>query len=198
MLSILLLIIGYLFGSVNSAILVCKITGRKDPRGEGSCNPGASNVLRVAGKACAIATVIGDVLKGMIAIWIAMALGASDFILALVALTAVLGHMYPLFFKFQGGKGVATAIGCYFALSIPLGGIALVIWIVLAAVFRYASVASLVACVAAAVLSIYIQPADFIGLAIIALFVIWRHRGNIDRLRKGTESKLVANKPEGS
>jgi glycerol-3-phosphate acyltransferase PlsY len=116
MLSILLLIIGYLFGSVNSAILVCKITGRKDPRGEGSCNPGASNVLRVAGKACAIATVIGDVLKGMIAIWIAMALGASAFILALVALTAVRGHLDPLFFKFQGGKGVATSIGCYFAL----------------------------------------------------------------------------------
>ncbi len=192
------IVIAYLLGSINCAIIICKLAKKQDPREQGSGNPGASNVLRVAGKPYAIATLIGDALKGFIAVFIGMLFGTHGFMLSVVALAAVLGHMYPLYFRFQGGKGVATSLGCYFALAPAIGGVALVIWIVLAALFRYASLASLAACVVAPFIALAIYPPYFVGLVLIALIVIWRHRGNIDRLRRGTESKLVSNKPEGS
>lgn len=197
-LEILALVIAYLLGSVNCAIIVCKLAKKQDPREQGSGNPGASNVLRVAGKPYAILTLVGDALKGFIAVFIGVLFGAHGAMLSLVALVAVLGHMYPIFFRFQGGKGVATSLGCYFALAPAVGIVAIVIWIVLAGLFRYASLASLAACVVAPFISLAVFPPYFVGLVLIALIVIWRHRGNIDRLRRGKESKLVSNKPEGS
>jgi glycerol-3-phosphate acyltransferase PlsY len=196
--SLIMLVIAYLLGSVSCAILVCKFAGLPDPRTQGSGNPGASNVLRVAGKTYAAITLLGDVLKGLIPVLLAQVLGLHPVVVSLVALAAVLGHMYPAFFKFQGGKGVATAIGAYFALSFPLGLITAIIWLGLAFLFRYASLASLAACALAPFICLIFNPAYFLGLIIIAALVVWRHWENIERLRQGTESKIVVDKPEGN
>lgn len=198
LLNVIMLVMAYLLGSISCAIIVCKVAGLPDPRTQGSGNPGASNVLRVAGKTYAAFTLFGDMLKGFIAVFIAMLFDVEGVMLSLVALAAVLGHMYPVFFKFKGGKGVATALGVYFALSFPVGIIAAIIWVGLAFLLRYASVASLAACVLAPFICLFFQASYFVGLILIAALVVWRHWENIERLRKGTESKLVANKPEGS
>lgn len=196
MLAIIAIIVAYLIGSVSCAIIVCKSAGLPDPRTQGSGNPGASNVLRVAGKTYALMTLLGDGLKGFIAIIVALTLGVHGLLLGAVALAAVLGHMYPIFFQFKGGKGVATALGVYFGISLPLGLIVTIVWVALVALIRYASIASLVACILAPILCLFlVHDMQYTpGLAVIALFVIWRHRENIDRLRKGTESKFVSKK----
>lgn len=191
MMEIIAIIIAYLLGSISVAVIVCKVADLPDPRTEGSGNPGASNVLRVAGKPYAAIVLLGDALKGFCAIVFAMILGAHGWMLGLVSVAAVLGHMFPVFFKFQGGKGVATAMGCYFALSLPLGIVAIVIWGVLVFILRYASLASLVTTIAAPFVILLFQPPYFIGLACVALLVIWRHAGNIQRLKGGTEAKLT-------
>jgi len=121
MMEIIAIIIAYLLGSISVAVIVCKVADLPDPRTEGSGNPGASNVLRVAGKHYAAIVLLGDALKGFCAVVIAMILGVHGWMLGLISVVAVLGHMFPVFFKFKGGKGVATAMGCYFALSLPLG-----------------------------------------------------------------------------
>ncbi|OGT30694.1 MAG: hypothetical protein A3E87_06970 [Gammaproteobacteria bacterium RIFCSPHIGHO2_12_FULL_35_23] len=196
MLLVITLVIAYLLGSINCAIIVCKLANLPDPRTQGSNNPGASNILRTAGKTYALLTFLGDGLKGFIAVFIGLILGVHGMMLSIVGLVAVLGHMYPLFFRFQGGKGVATALGSYFALSFPLGIISLVIWFALAAIFRYASLASLVTCIITPIICLFFQPAYFVGLVLMALIIIWRHRSNIERLRSGNEAKIVFNKPE--
>jgi len=184
------IIVAYLLGSISTAIIVCRFAGLHDPREEGSGNPGASNVLRIAGKTYAAITLLGDGLKGFVAVFIAFVLGVHGWMLGIVAVAAVLGHMFPAFFKFQGGKGVATAIGCFFALSLPLGVTTLVIWLVLAFVFRYASLASLAATIAAPFIILLFQPAYFLGLAIVAALIAWRHLENINRLKTGSEVKI--------
>ncbi|PIQ43349.1 MAG: acyl-phosphate glycerol 3-phosphate acyltransferase [Gammaproteobacteria bacterium CG11_big_fil_rev_8_21_14_0_20_46_22] len=196
MLLIVALIAAYLIGSVSCAIIVCKSAGLPDPRTQGSGNPGASNILRVAGKTYAVMTLVGDALKGFVAIIVGLTLEVHGVALGLVGLAAVLGHMYPIFFKFKGGKGVATAIGVYFGVSLTLGVVCALVWLALVAILRYASVASLVAAVLAPVLCLFLTHQLYYapGLALIALMIIWRHRENIDRLRKGTESKFVAKK----
>lgn len=190
MMIIISIIIAYLLGSLSSAIIISKLAKLPDPRKGGSGNPGASNVLRLAGKHYALLTLVGDLLKGFVAVLIGMILGLHGFWLSIVAVAAIVGHMYPVFFGFKGGKGVATAIGSFFALSLPLGLAAAVIWIVLAVIFRYASLASLAACVLAPFIALAVQPVYFIGLAVIAALIVFRHWDNIDRLRNGTEDKL--------
>ena len=192
LLEIIAFILAYLLGSINCAIIICKIGKFSDPRSQGSGNPGASNVLRVAGKKYAILTLIGDALKGTIAVLVAMLLGLHGAQLGLIAFVAVIGHMYPIFFKFQGGKGVATALGSILALSPLLALIGLIVWIVLVVISRYSSLGSLVACIVVALTSLFIAPAYFPGLVAIAVFIIWRHRANIRRLKAGTENKLAS------
>lgn len=191
MANIISIIIAYLLGSISTAIIVCKVARLPDPRTEGSGNPGASNVLRVSGKIYAGLTLLGDALKGFIAIFIAMIIGIHGWMLGIVALAAVLGHVFPVFFKFKGGKGVATAFGCYFALSLPLGLVSVVVWVVIAFVLRYSSVASLTAMILAPFVILLFQPAYFIGLALVALLIVWRHRTNIQRLRNKSEPKFT-------
>ena len=186
----------YLVGSISFAVVVSKLFGLPDPRSYGSGNPGATNVLRSGNKAAAALTLAGDGFKGWFAVWLATRLGASwgDASLATAgaALAVFLGHVYPVFHRFAGGKGVATAAGVALALSWPLGLILAGIWLAVALLFRMASLASLAAAVAAPPLALY-----FIGnwpeawaLFPIAVLLVWRHRGNISKIRSGQERRI--------
>ena len=141
----LLIPAGYLFGSISTAIIVCKLMGLPDPRTQGSRNPGATNVARLGGKKAAALTLAGDMLKGLLPVTIAHALGSDATILAGTALAAFLGHLYPVFFGFQGGKGVATALGVIYGLYWPVGLLTSAVWLIMAVLFRYSSLAALVA-----------------------------------------------------
>ena len=187
-----MVLIAYLVGSVACAILVCRAMGLPDPRGEGSGNPGATNVLRIAGKAPAALTLAGDVLKGVLPVVLAHTLSHSPTVVALSALCAFLGHLYPLYFRFRGGKGMATALGAIAALAWPVASVMCTIWIVVAAVSRYSSLASMAAAVGAPVAALWLapHPANAVVLVVIAALLLWRHRGNIQRLVAGTESRI--------
>lgn len=186
------LVIAYLIGSLSSAIIVCKVMNLPDPRTQGSNNPGATNVLRIGGKEAALITLIGDVFKGLLPVLLASVLDVSDFALGLIACAALVGHIFPVFFKFQGGKGVATAFGALLALSWIVGAALLVTWLVVAVIFRYSSLAALVAAVCAPIyVALFTHHYGYLVpvIAIVAL-LIWRHWQNIQRLRAGTESKI--------
>jgi glycerol-3-phosphate acyltransferase PlsY len=196
-LATLAVIVGaYLVGSVSFAIVVSRLLRLPDPRSYGSGNPGATNVLRSGNKAAAALTLIGDGVKGWFAVWLASRLGASwgDASLATAgaALAVLVGHVYPLFHRFVGGKGVATAAGVAFALSWQLGLLLAGIWLAVALLFRMASLASLVAAVAAPPLGLYILGnwPEAWALFPIALLLIARHRGNIRKILAGEERKI--------
>lgn len=184
----------YLLGSFSSAVVVCWLMGLPDPRTQGSKNPGATNVLRYGGKKAAVITLCLDILKGVVAVLIAKLITDSTLILAGVVFAVFLGHLYPIFFKFRGGKGVATAFGALTALVWPVGLAALAMWLLTAFTFRYSSLAAL-----SAALSAPIAMFGFSGerdYVIVTLFLsgllIWRHRSNILNLLKGQEDKIGA------
>ena len=186
----------YLIGSISFAVVVSKLFGLPDPHSYGSGNPGATNVLRTGNKAAAALTLAGDGFKGWLAVWLAYHLGASwgDASLATAgaALAVFLGHLYPVFHRFAGGKGVATAAGASFALSWPLGLALLGVWLAFALIFRLASLASLAAAAAAPPLGLYLignWPEAWVLFPIAAL-LFWRHRENIRKLVEGTERKI--------
>ncbi|EKE00786.1 MAG: Membrane protein containing DUF205 [uncultured bacterium] len=184
-------VIAYLIGSLSSAIIVCKFLNLPDPRTQGSMNPGTTNVLRIGGKTPAFITLAGDMLKGFIPVLIGHLIGIGGVFLGLIAMAAFLGHLYPVFFKFQGGKGVATALGSFLALS-PVAGIAIIIsWILVAVTFRYSSLAALVAAISAPIFMLFFANIGYlIPSLMISAMLIWRHRDNIQRLRAGTENKI--------
>jgi glycerol-3-phosphate acyltransferase PlsY len=191
-LAIVLPVLGYLCGSLASAVIVCRIMKLPDPRREGSGNPGATNVLRLGGKKAAALTLAGDVLKGVIPVLLAHLLTGSAATLASTAVAAVVGHMYPVFFQFKGGKGVATAFGAVAALVYPVALFMGAVWVLTAMATRYASLASIAAAVAAPLFAlVFIQQLAYVvALAIIAALLVYRHRDNIQRLRDGTESEI--------
>jgi len=190
-LDIALIILAYLMGSINSAIIVCKLMGLPSPLSVGSGNPGATNVLRLGNKKAAAITMIGDVLKGIIPVIIGHLLHASSLSLSLIAMAAVIGHIFPIFFKFKGGKGVATTLGVILALNIYLGLAVLATWLVMAIVFRYSSLSSLMACAWCPLYAYFIIGYSSVWpLLVIAIIVIIRHQANIKRLWTGTESKI--------
>ena len=185
-----LLSFAYLLGSISAAILLSRIMGFEDPRSQGSKNPGATNVLRIAGKKAAFFTLLGDFLKGLIPVLLAQLLGADALIVALTGFAAFCGHCFPLFFNFRGGKGVATAIAATLAFDWVAGVILVSIWLLFAKVFRISSLAAIVSFTMLPFVVYWRIPdaavaAVFAGLSII---LIWRHRGNIQRLLHGTES----------
>ncbi len=184
--------ISYLIGSFSSAIIVCKIMRLPDPRTLGSRNPGATNVLRIGGKNAAIITLLGDMLKGLLPVLIARWLGFDAAALALIAFAAFLGHLFPIFFRFEGGKGVATALGCLIALSWPVGLCWMLTWFVVAVFFRYSSLASLIASLLAPFYIWYFTGNIIfvITIALMSLLLILRHRSNIAKLLAGEESKI--------
>ena len=185
-------IAGYLLGSVSSAVLVSRAMQLPDPRSEGSGNPGATNVLRLGNKVGAGLTLAGDVLKGVLPVLVARWLSEDPLTVALAGASAFVGHLFPLFFGFKGGKGVATALGVFGAVSLPVAGGLALTWGVTALVFRYSSLAALVSAVSAPVWSWWLLANPvYTGLAIVlGLILILRHWGNIQRLLSGTESKI--------
>jgi glycerol-3-phosphate acyltransferase PlsY len=181
----------YLLGSIAFGIVVSRLFGLPDPRTVGSGNPGATNVLRSGKKLAAALTLLGDVVKGWLPVWLAMQSDMLMWVVAYVSLAVFIGHLYPIFYKFQGGKGVATALGVMFALSPLLALAALVTWIVVFAVSRYSSLAAIVAASLAPVYAWYLLSAykDYlITVLVMSLLLVWRHRSNIKKLLAGTES----------
>jgi glycerol-3-phosphate acyltransferase PlsY len=198
---VLATVAAYLVGSLSFAVIVSRVMGLSDPRTFGSKNPGATNVLRSGSKAAAIITLLLDAAKGWLPVvlvkWYGEPYGLSDGTMALAGLAAFLGHVYPVFFRFAGGKGVATALGVLLGLSGWLGLITALIWLVMAVVFRYSSLASLTAAVLAPVVYVLADGTLWIksnsvavSVTLMALFLLYRHFENINRLIKGTESKL--------
>jgi glycerol-3-phosphate acyltransferase PlsY len=184
-------VLAYGLGSLSSAIVIAKAFHLTDPRSVGSGNPGATNMLRVGGKPAAAATLAGDVLKGVIPV--ALAQGwLSGWALALVALAAFLGHLFPVFFGFRGGKGVATALGVYLALAPLLAAALVATWLVVAGISRYSSLAALVAAVAAPLWTLWLYPTPpmLILALVLAGLLLWKHSDNMARLRAGTEGKI--------
>ena len=196
--SLFYVILGYLFGSVCSAVIVCRLFSLPDPQTEGSKNPGATNVLRIAGKKYAIIVLITDMLKGFLPVFLANLLGAGPTALGFICLAAVLGHMYPVFFKFKGGKGVATALGALLGFHWLLGSLVIATWLVVALISRYSSLASVIAIVLAPFYSLYViqNPSAFIPLGLMIMFVVYKHHGNLTRLMDGTEPKIKLKKAE--
>ena len=196
MLLILLPLGGYLLGSVSSAVLVSKLMGLPDPRQSGSGNPGATNVLRLGNKPAAALTLLGDVLKGVLPVLIAKYLDADTTGIALAGLGAFLGHLFPVFFGFAGGKGVATSLGIFLALNPLIAGSQVALWALMALVFRYSSLAALVTALATPVLLSW-QMGDPVLTAfgiILGALLVFRHRANIVRLVQGNESKIQLKK----
>jgi glycerol-3-phosphate acyltransferase PlsY len=205
LLTVLAVIAGYLIGSLSFAVLVSRSMGLADPRSYGSGNPGATNVLRSGSKKAAIATLLLDAAKGWLPVFVVRVFGPAhgldDMAVALTGLAAFLGHLYPLYFRFQGGKGVATALGVLLGIAPLLGLATLLTWLILAVFFRYSSLASLVAAVFA---PFYLalgggiawpkSAAIVAATTVMAVLLIWRHRLNIRRLLAGQESRLGSKK----
>ena len=186
-----LLAVAYALGSLSSAVLVCKAFKLPDPRREGSNNPGATNVLRLGNKTAAALVLLGDVLKGVIPILLCHFFGLYGMAMSFVGFAAIIGHMFPVFFGFKGGKGVATAIGVILALSLKMALVVILVWLIVITITRYVSLASMVAAASAPVLTLWLaDPHCFIGLVFISLLIIARHYSNIGRLLNGEESKL--------
>ena len=188
----LLIVTGYLAGSVSSAIIVCKLAGKTDPRLQGSKNPGATNVLRLHGKTAAALTLLGDITKGLLPVLLARLLEAPDPVIALTAMAALAGHLFPVFFGFRGGKGVATFIGILAGIHWPLGISYILTWILVALLFRYSSLASLTAALLTPVYAwrLLPDPAFQISILCMVILIFWRHRSNIYNLLHGKEDKI--------
>ena len=191
-LNFLLISTAYLLGSLSSAILICNILGLSDPRLGGSGNPGTTNVRRLHGKRAAFLTLLGDVLKGIIPVLIAKVISNSEFIIALCGLAAFLGHIFPIYFKFKGGKGVATLIGVLFATHWFLGATYVLTWIITAFIFRYSSLAALIAATLMPIYAYFSEQESqyIISLTLITAILFWRHKTNIRNLIDKKEDKI--------
>ncbi len=198
-------LLAYLLGSLSFAVIVSRVMGLSDPRSYGSKNPGATNVLRSGSKAAAVVTLLLDAFKGwlpvMLVTWFGAGYGLGDGAIAAVGLSAFIGHLYPVFFQFKGGKGVATAAGVVLAVSWILGLATVATWLIIAFFSRYSSLASLAAAVFAPLYYLfgdrtawYADSRILLALVVIGALLIYRHRENITRLLKGTESKLGGGK----
>lgn len=189
MLEWLLVPLAYLTGSVSSAIIVCKMMGLADPRENGSGNPGATNVMRIGGKKAAAITLLGDALKGLLPVLLAKALNVDSIVLSVVVFAAFLGHLYPVFFQFKGGKGVATSLGVALGVSWLLGLSVAATWFV---VYKLGKISSLSALVAAVLAPLYVwlivgDQYLLVTFVLLSLVLLWRHKSNIQRLLAGTE-----------
>ena len=195
----LLILGGYLTGSVSTAIITCRLMGLPDPRTQGSGNPGATNVLRHGGRKAAIITLSGDMLKGLLPVLLARASGAPLEVLALVGLAAFVGHLYPVFFSFRGGKGVATVIGVLLGMHWVLGLGYVGTWLVMAVVFRISSLSALLAAILVPFYSLLVpaNPVVSATIAVMSVMLIWRHRSNIRKIMAGTEDRIGAKGASG-
>jgi acyl phosphate:glycerol-3-phosphate acyltransferase len=189
----ILIVAAYLLGSVSSAIIVCRLMGLPDPRTQGSNNPGATNVLRIGGKKAAGITLLGDSLKGLIPMVAGHLLGVGPAVLAGIGLAAFIGHLYPVFFGFRGGKGVATALGVQIGLYWPIGLSVAAIWLFVAKVLKISSLSALISmALAPLIVWLFWPEKSLIGMQLIITgLLFWRHRSNIQNLISGTEDRLT-------
>jgi len=192
-------LIAYLVGSLSFAVIVSRLWRLPDPRTYGSGNPGATNVLRSGKKAAAAVTLAGDAVKGWLGVYLAQLLAGAGAInvIAIAAVAVTVGHMYPVFFRFQGGKGVATALGVLLGLNVYVAAGALATWIVIAVFFRISSLAAIVSAVFAPFFTLLLYDARhpyFAAVTVICALLVWRHRGNIRKLVSGTESRIGASR----
>lgn len=185
-----IIVLAYLAGSISSAILICKIQHLPDPRDVGSHNPGATNVLRSTNKLTAAFVLFFDVIKGAIPVWGAYFLGIEPLYIGFIGVAACLGHMFPIFFGFKGGKAVATAFGVLLPLGFTLGGLLIGTWLIVAKLTRYSSLAAIVTVSLAPLYTWMIKPIYVFPVLMLSALVIMRHKDNIQRLLKGTENKI--------
>jgi len=189
---LLLVVAAYLLGSVSNAVIVCRLMGLPDPRTQGSNNPGATNVLRIGGKKAAAITLLGDSLKGLLPMLAGHLLGGGPGVLAAIGLAAFLGHLFPVYFGFQGGKGVATALGVQLGLYWPIGLSVAVLWLFVAKVLKISSLSALVSMALAPLIVWFFWPEPVLiwTQVLISLILFWRHRNNIRNLLSGAEGRI--------
>ncbi len=190
-------VLGYLLGSVPFAVVTSRLMGLADPRTYGSGNPGATNVLRTGNKTAAVLTLLGDAAKGWLAVWLALHLNGAPNVVAITAVAVFLGHLFPVFLGFKGGKGVATAAGVLLAVQPVLGLATLLSWIIIAYFFRMSSLAAIAAALFAPFYYFILSgvlwqfsPPMLLAIAVISVLLIWRHKANIARIINGTEPKI--------
>ncbi|WP_165312278.1 glycerol-3-phosphate 1-O-acyltransferase PlsY [Vibrio ziniensis] len=188
--ALIMIISAYLLGSISSAVLICRLLRLPDPRNVGSNNPGATNVLRIGGKKAAASVLLCDMLKGTIPVWASYFLKIDPFILGIIAIAACLGHMYPIFFHFKGGKGVATALGAIAPIGLDLTAMIMATWLFVAVIFRYSSLAAIVTVLLAPFYTWLVKPQYTLPVAMLCCLIILRHHQNIKRLFAGTEPKV--------
>ncbi|MGB7996836.1 MAG: glycerol-3-phosphate 1-O-acyltransferase PlsY [Photobacterium halotolerans] len=187
---LLIIIAAYLLGSVSSAVLICRLFRLPDPRDSGSGNPGATNVLRIGGRGAAALVLVCDILKGMLPVWISYFLGINPFLLGIIGIAACLGHIYPLFFHFRGGKGVATALGALAPIGWDLSGMLIATWLVVAVLCGYSSLASMITALIAPMFTWWVKPQYTMPVAMLSCLIILRHHENVRRLLDGKEYKI--------
>lgn len=189
--TLLFIICAYLFGGLNGAILLCRIKGWADPRTQGSKNPGATNILRLHHAQAASAVLIFDLLKGTLPVYLAYFIGYSPVLIGLIGITACLGHIFPPYFQFKGGKAVATGLGTLLPLGMDMTGLVILTWLLSVALTGYASLAAIISAIAAPFFIAQIKPEYTIAVVMLSLLIIIRHASNIRRLLAGKEKKIV-------
>lgn len=189
-----MILTAYLAGSISSAVLVCRLRGLPDPRSQGSGNPGATNVLRIGGASAAAMVLLFDMLKGAVPAYVAFRLGVDAVSLGVIAIAACLGHIFPIFFKFKGGKGVATAFGAMAPIGADLSLALIATWVIVVLICRYSSLAAIVTALLAPAYTWYFDERFTVPVAMLSLLIIIRHKENIHRLLKGEESKVSRKK----
>lgn len=188
--TILMLAVAYLVGSISSAVLVCRLFGLPDPRTTGSNNPGTTNVYRLGGRFPALFVLACDVLKGTLPVYGSFLLGLHAYALGAIAIAACLGHIYPLFFGFKGGKAVATAFGCLLSVGYDLAALLIISWIIVVFITGYASLGAIVAVVLAPIFTWLLKPEYTLPVLMLTLLIIFRHKDNLYRLWRSQESKV--------
>ena len=189
-LTLLMIAVAYLFGSLSSAVVISRLFGLPDPRTAGSKNPGATNVYRLGGRVPALLVLVMDILKGTIPVYGSYFLGIEPITLGLVAIFACLGHIFPLYFGFQGGKAVATAFGAMLPIGLDLAGLLILSWVIIVFLTGYSSLGALIAVSLAPLFTFLIKPLYTVPVAMLSLLIIVRHKDNITRLLAGNESKV--------
>lgn len=190
LLTLVMIAVAYLLGSISSAILVCRMLRLPDPRTIGSNNPGATNVLRISNKLTAATVLFFDLLKGTVPVWGAYFLQIEPLYLGIIGVSACLGHMYPIFFNFQGGKAVSTALGTLLPIGLGLGALLVVTWLVVVKLTKYSSLAAIVTVSLAPLYVFFLKPIYVYPTLMLSTLIIFRHKDNIIRLLKGTEHKI--------
>ncbi|WP_288319544.1 glycerol-3-phosphate 1-O-acyltransferase PlsY [uncultured Haemophilus sp.] len=180
----------YLFGSVSSAIIFCQLAGLPDPRENGSRNPGTTNVLRIGGRLSALGVLLFDVLKGMLPIALALRFGLEPSEIGFIALAACLGHVFPIFFRFRGGKGVATALGTLIPFGMEISGLSLATWLITFLVFRYSSLSAVITALILPAFVWWYKPEFTFPVALVCCLLVYRHHDNIQRLWRGQEDRI--------